>query len=83
MSVDLEHGGRRVARYLGHGGEVKRIATSAEDLNLFVTAGIGGYARLFDREACKDVVLVKMWNICADERVYELATGNNAVAGLA
>ena len=73
MSVDLEHGGRRVARYLGHGGEVKRMTTSAGDPNLFATAGSDGYARLFDvrrplpvltfntglqREACKDVVLV-------------------------
>ena len=73
MSVDLEHGGRRVARYLGHGGEVKKIMTSAGDPNLFATAGSDGYARLFDvrrplpvltfntglqREACNDVVLV-------------------------
>ncbi|KAM5539294.1 hypothetical protein V8D89_007167 [Ganoderma adspersum] len=116
MSVDLEHGGRRAARYLGHGGEVKRIETSAGDPNLFATAGSDGYARLFDvrrplpvltfntglqREACNDIVLVhpdgiptlftagdvtqqvKIWDIRAEECVYELATGNNAVAGLA
>ncbi|EJF64781.1 hypothetical protein DICSQDRAFT_100114 [Dichomitus squalens LYAD-421 SS1] len=116
MSVDLEHGGKRVARYLGHGGEVERFATSQGDPNVFLTAGSDGYARLFDvrrplpvltfntglqREACNDVVLVhpdgiptlftagditqqvKTWDIRAEECVYELSTGNNAVAGLA
>lgn len=73
LSIDLEHGGKRAARYLGHGGEVDRIATSAGDPNVFVTAGSDGYARLFDvrhplpvltfntglqRDGCTDVVLV-------------------------
>lgn len=73
MSIDLEHGGKRVARYLGHGGEVDKIATSPADPNVFVTAGSDGYARLFDvrrplpvltfntglqREGCTDVILV-------------------------
>ena len=137
-AVDIEQGGRRVARFLGHGGAVERIATSAGDPWLFATAGGDGYARLFDvrrplpvltfdtgmqREACADIVLVhpdgipseyrlmpcfadallttrpppvaalftggelthqvKMWDIRAEECVYELSTGNNAVAGLA
>ncbi|RPD59645.1 hypothetical protein L227DRAFT_576066 [Lentinus tigrinus ALCF2SS1-6] len=116
LSIDLEHGGKRVARYLGHGGEVDKIATSSGDPNVFVTAGSDGYARLFDvrhplpvltfntglqRDGCTDVVLVhpdgiptlftggdttqqvKMWDIRAEECVYELSTGNNSVTGLA
>ena len=136
LSIDLEHGGKRAARYLGHGGEVDKIATSAGDPNVFVTAGSDGYARLFDvrhplpvltfntglqRDGCTDVVLVhpdgipsecsprliramrcvcadqviamftagdatqqvKMWDIRAEECVYELSTGNNSVTGLA
>ncbi len=73
MSIDVEHGGKRVARYIGHGGEVDKIATSPGDPNVFVTAGSDGYARLFDvrrplpvltfntglqRDGCTDVVLV-------------------------
>ena len=72
-AVDIEQGGRRVARFLGHGGAVERIATSTGDPWLFATTGGDGYARLFDvrrplpvltfdtgmqREACADVVLV-------------------------
>ncbi|KAI0749754.1 WD40-repeat-containing domain protein [Daedaleopsis nitida] len=116
MSIDFEHGGKRVARYLGHGGEVERITTSPADPNVFITAGSDGYARLYDvrrplpvltfntglqREVCSDVVLVhpdgiptlftggditqqvKMWDIRAEECVYELSTGNNSVVGLA
>ncbi len=144
ISIDLEHGGRRVSRFLGHGGEVEKIATSPADPNVFITAGSDGFARLFDvrrplpvltfntglqREGCTDVVLVhpdgipskphphppplsvrppcsqnqgtdthtttalftggdltqqvKMWDIRAEECVYELSTGNNAVASLA
>ncbi|KAI0701872.1 WD40-repeat-containing domain protein [Cerioporus squamosus] len=116
LSIDPEHGGRRVARYLGHGGEVDKIATSPGDPNVFVTAGSDGYARLFDvrhplpvltfntglqRDGCTDAVLVHpdgiptlftggdttqqvmMWDIRAEECVYELSTGNNSVTGLA
>ena len=72
-AVDLEHGGKRVTQFLGHGGAVERIASSAGDPRVFVTAGADGYARLYDvrrplpvltfntgmqREACADVVLV-------------------------
>ncbi|TFK79671.1 hypothetical protein K466DRAFT_592276 [Polyporus arcularius HHB13444] len=116
MSIDVEHGGKRVARYIGHGGEVDKIATSPGDPHVFVTAGSDGYARMFDvrrplpvltfntglqRDGCTDVVLVnpdgiptlftggdttqqvKLWDIRAEECVYELSTGNNSVTGLA
>ncbi|KZT73090.1 hypothetical protein DAEQUDRAFT_762447 [Daedalea quercina L-15889] len=112
-SIDLEHGGQIVARYLGHGGDVEDISTSEGDANAFATAGSDGYARLFDvrqplpvmtfdhgclSEYCSSVVLahpdalfsagmnteqIKMWDIRAKETVYELATGNNAVASMA
>ncbi|KAF7973198.1 hypothetical protein HWV62_15779 [Athelia sp. TMB] len=45
--VDLGSG-KIVDRYLGHGGEVQDISTSAADPNVFVTAANDGYARLFD-----------------------------------
>ncbi|KAL7278988.1 hypothetical protein ACG7TL_006820 [Trametes sanguinea] len=116
IALDLEHGGRRAARYLGHGGDVVRITTSPADPHLFATAASDGYARMFDvrrplpvltvetsiqHEGCADVVLVhpdgiptlftggdrtqqiKMWDIREQECVYELSTGNNAVAAMA
>ncbi|KAF8071505.1 hypothetical protein FPV67DRAFT_876444 [Lyophyllum atratum] len=46
--VDLEHGGKTVTRYLGHGGEVLEFSTSAVDPFLFATGCGDGYARLFD-----------------------------------
>ncbi|KAI0368795.1 hypothetical protein BV20DRAFT_1036915 [Pilatotrama ljubarskyi] len=73
IALDLEHGGRRAARYLGHGGDVVRITAGPGDPNVFATAASDGYARLFDlrrplpiltietgfqREGCADVVLV-------------------------
>ncbi|KAH9928697.1 uncharacterized protein B0H18DRAFT_1000217 [Fomitopsis serialis] len=115
-SIDLEHGGQTVARYLGHGGDVEVISTSEGDPNVFATAGSDGYARLFDvrqplpvmtfnhgidLEYCSSVVLVhpdgvptlftsgqqsehiKLWDIRAKAAVYELSTGNNAVASMA
>ncbi|KAH9945027.1 uncharacterized protein BXZ73DRAFT_38972 [Epithele typhae] len=114
--VDMEAGGRRITRFLGHGGDVERISTDEGSPNLFVTASNDGYARIFDvrhplpvltfsveqqRQACADVVLVhpngvptlftggarshqvKLWDIRAEECVYELSTGNNEVTGLA
>ncbi|OBZ70130.1 hypothetical protein A0H81_09812 [Grifola frondosa] len=47
-AVDLEHNGRIVTRYLGHGGDVQKFSTSEGDPNTFATAGSDGYARLFD-----------------------------------
>ncbi|KAI0635611.1 hypothetical protein C8Q77DRAFT_580545 [Trametes polyzona] len=73
IALDVEHGGQRAARFLGHGGHVVRITTSPGDPNLFVTAASDGYARMFDmrrplpvltietgiqREGCVDVVFV-------------------------
>ena len=87
MSLDLEHGGRRVARYLGHGGEVEKIATSPQDPHVFITAGSDGYARLFDvrrplpvltfntglqREGCTDVVLVHPDGIPSEHCLFHL-----------
>ncbi|KAJ6537232.1 hypothetical protein DFH09DRAFT_1249770 [Mycena vulgaris] len=48
VSVDLEHGGKTVARYLGHGGETRAFSTSAADPNFFMTAASDGHARLHD-----------------------------------
>ncbi|TBU44306.1 hypothetical protein BD309DRAFT_1080140 [Dichomitus squalens] len=48
-AIDLEQGGRKVARYLGHGGNaIEGFSTSAGDANVFATAGADGYARLYD-----------------------------------
>ncbi|OSC98276.1 WD40 repeat-like protein [Trametes coccinea BRFM310] len=73
VAIDLEHGGRRVARYLGHGQDVEKITSSPGDPRLFATAGSDGYARIFDvrrplpvitfqtdtsGDACSDVVFV-------------------------
>ncbi|KAI0768006.1 hypothetical protein BD413DRAFT_566031 [Trametes elegans] len=73
IALDVEHGGHRAARFLGHGSDVVRITTSPGDPNLFATAASDGYARLFDvrrplplltvetsiqHEGCCDVVLV-------------------------
>jgi WD40 repeat protein len=49
--VDLEDGGRSVQRYVGHGAELSAggIATDpAGDPNVFLTACLDGYARLYD-----------------------------------
>jgi hypothetical protein len=48
VSVDLEHGGKSVVRYLGHGGAVSDFSVSAMDPQMFLTACHDGYARLFD-----------------------------------
>ncbi|KAH9944868.1 transmembrane amino acid transporter protein-domain-containing protein [Amylocystis lapponica] len=44
----MEHGGRTVARYLGHGGDVDEFSTSAGDANVFATAASDGFVRLYD-----------------------------------
>ncbi|KAI9061143.1 hypothetical protein FKP32DRAFT_985257 [Trametes sanguinea] len=46
--VDLEHGGKKAMRFLGHGGDVNAFSTSAGDPNVFMTACGDGFARLFD-----------------------------------
>lgn len=48
VALDLEHGGKIVSRYLGHGGDVEDISTSEGDAHIFATAGADGYARLYD-----------------------------------
>nr|VWP01139.1 Ubiquitin ligase complex F-box protein GRR1, putative [Ganoderma boninense] len=73
VALDLEHGGRRAARFLGHGHDAERFATSNVEPNVFWTAGGDGFARMFDvrrplpvltfdtggqSEGCADVVFV-------------------------
>ncbi|EMD33927.1 hypothetical protein CERSUDRAFT_159231 [Gelatoporia subvermispora B] len=48
LAVDLEHGGRVAARYLGHGEDIERISASEGDPNVFATACVDGFARLYD-----------------------------------
>ncbi|PSS03512.1 hypothetical protein PHLCEN_2v3980 [Hermanssonia centrifuga] len=48
IALDLEHGGKMVTRYLGHGGKVENITTSEGDGNVFLTSGSDGFARLYD-----------------------------------
>ncbi|KAJ1302210.1 hypothetical protein OPQ81_001034 [Rhizoctonia solani] len=48
VSIDLEHGGKTTARYLGHGGAVSNFSVSTMDPQAFLTACDDGYARLFD-----------------------------------
>lgn len=48
LAVDLDHGGKTTTRYLGHGGQVVNVHTSAEDKNTFVTACSDGFVRLYD-----------------------------------
>ncbi|KAJ7236628.1 hypothetical protein C8J57DRAFT_1376373 [Mycena rebaudengoi] len=48
VSVDLEHGGKTVERFSGHGGEIYALSASTGDPHAFVTAASDGYARLFD-----------------------------------
>ncbi|PIL35408.1 hypothetical protein GSI_02134 [Ganoderma sinense ZZ0214-1] len=73
VALDLEHGGRRAARFLGHGHDAEKFATSAGEPSVFWTAGGDGFARMFDvrrplpvltfdtggqSEGCADVVFV-------------------------
>ncbi|KAJ6561272.1 hypothetical protein B0H10DRAFT_2117892 [Mycena sp. CBHHK59/15] len=48
ISLDLEHGGKTVARYLGHGGETRAFSTSISEPNIFLTGSDDSYARLYD-----------------------------------
>ncbi|RPD59658.1 hypothetical protein L227DRAFT_611865 [Lentinus tigrinus ALCF2SS1-6] len=71
VSIDLEHGGRVAARYLGHAGTAFKFSSSMGDANAFATASMDGHARIYDvrsplptitieavkkGEACPDVV---------------------------
>ncbi|KAI0750113.1 hypothetical protein C8Q80DRAFT_1269875 [Daedaleopsis nitida] len=47
-ALDLESNGKKVMRFLGHGGEVDAFSISTGDANVFVTGCSDGYARLFD-----------------------------------
>lgn len=47
-SVDMEHGGKTVARYIGHGGYPTDFSVSAGDPRVFLTACNDGFARLYD-----------------------------------
>ena len=47
-ALDLEHGAKKVKRFLGHGATVSSVCVSEGDANAFVTACTDGYARLFD-----------------------------------
>ncbi|OCH84734.1 hypothetical protein OBBRIDRAFT_839492 [Obba rivulosa] len=48
LSIDLEHGGKAAARYLGHCEDIKNFSTSDGDPNVFATACCDGNARLYD-----------------------------------
>ncbi|GJE96273.1 WD40 repeat domain-containing protein [Phanerochaete sordida] len=48
VALDLEHGGKAAARYIGLGGRVDEFSTSADEPNMFLTASMDGYARLYD-----------------------------------
>lgn len=47
-SLDLEHKGTIVTRFLGHGGNVEHISHSDGDPQIFVTAAGDGFVRTFD-----------------------------------
>lgn len=47
-ALDLEAGGKKVTRFLGHGGHVEAFALSDGDANTFVTGCSDGYARMYD-----------------------------------
>jgi hypothetical protein len=55
-TIDLEHGGKTVARYLGHGATVTHFSVSADDPRMFLTACDDGFARLFDVRRCLPVL---------------------------
>ncbi|KAH9885826.1 hypothetical protein C8Q73DRAFT_297636 [Cubamyces lactineus] len=47
-AVDLEQGGKKVTRFIGHGGGIQCFSTSTGDARVFATGCSDGYARLFD-----------------------------------
>ncbi|OSC97741.1 hypothetical protein PYCCODRAFT_1447858 [Trametes coccinea BRFM310] len=48
FAIDLEQNGKKVTRFLGHGGNVHCFSTSDGDAHTFATASSDGFARLFD-----------------------------------
>ncbi|KAL7278958.1 hypothetical protein ACG7TL_006790 [Trametes sanguinea] len=48
FAIDLEQNGKKVTRFLGHGGNVHCFSTSDGDTHTFATASSDGFARLFD-----------------------------------
>ncbi|KAI0789846.1 hypothetical protein C8Q75DRAFT_126910 [Abortiporus biennis] len=57
-TVDLEHQGKRVARYIGLGGTTEQLTTSEGDPNSFVASSSDGYVRLYDfRHPCPVLTL--------------------------
>ncbi|KAJ7609224.1 hypothetical protein DFH06DRAFT_1247643 [Mycena polygramma] len=59
VSLDLEHGGKTVARYLGHGGNTRAFSTSAVDPTVFLTAASDGHARLYDHRMVLPVLSLR------------------------
>ncbi|KAJ6492040.1 hypothetical protein C8R45DRAFT_191124 [Mycena sanguinolenta] len=59
ISLDLEHGGKTVSRYLGHGGDTNAFSTSSGDPNVFLTAASDGYARLYDHRMTLPVLSLR------------------------
>lgn len=59
VNVDLEHDGKTVVKYLGHGGGVNQISTSPGDPNVFLSASDDGFARLFDVRRALPVLTLK------------------------
>jgi WD40 repeat protein len=47
-AIDLEHGGKVSARYLGLGGSVTGFSTSQGDQNCFTVGASDGFVRLYD-----------------------------------
>lgn len=48
IAIDLEHGGKTIAHYLGHGGSVADVSTSPVDSHVFLTSSHDGFSRLYD-----------------------------------
>ncbi|KAG8733800.1 hypothetical protein FRC12_018747 [Ceratobasidium sp. 428] len=47
-TIDMEHEGTILARYLGHGGTITDFSVSGGDPQVFATSCSDGFARLFD-----------------------------------
>ncbi|KEP48347.1 WD domain, G-beta repeat protein [Rhizoctonia solani 123E] len=56
IAIDLEHGGKTIARYQGHSSYVSDVSVSIADPRVFLTSSGDGYARLFDVRRPKAVL---------------------------